>query len=164
MALDTTVGGASADSYITDAEYQAYWLDRGVVLSAVTTNEADLRKAADWLDRSYNFAGYKATGTQRRAWPRVTTILVDGYTVSSTVIPQDIKDAQAELANLIRGGLNPAATIDGTLASESVRAGPVASTKTYQGGKSSPRLVAIEGLLAPYTGGGSAGQVRLQRG
>ena len=171
MALDTTIGGASSDSYITLAEWQDYWTARGVDLTAHghdSSHEANLRQAVDWIDRNYSFDGTKQYQAQSRAWPRLTNILVDGWPIDPDTVPQDIKDAQAELAYLIHEGLDPAATIEGVIAATRDKAGPVETETEYLGGKAAPRLRAIEGLLAPYLGGGRAGvaygQVKIARG
>lgn len=171
MALTVTVGGASSDSYITLSEWQTYWTARGIDLTAHghdSSHEANLRQAADWIDRTYDFAGYRQYETQRRAWPRVTELYVDGWYVDTDTIPQDIKDAQAELAYLIHEGLAPWATITGVVSSTRSKAGPVETETTYQGGKGAPRIVVLEGLLGPYLGkgrgSGGYGQVRMLRG
>lgn len=155
MTLDTTTGGASADSYATLAEYQAYASALGWTLSGVdATDEAYLRRAAQFVDRGYSFLGYPTGAAQARAWPRSGVGYVDGWDVGSSDIPQAVKDAQCELAYLIQGGLDPFATIAGVVASTRYKAGPVETETTYHGGKGKPRLVAIEGLLRPYLGAG----------
>lgn len=165
MTLVTTVGGASSDSYITLLEWQNYWLTRNVDLTAHghdAAHEANLRQAADYIDRNYRFVGQQQYQTQSRAWPRLTLKLIDGWPIDPDTVPQDIKDAQAELAYLIHEGLDPAATITGVVASTRSKAGPVETETTYLGGKGRARLVAIEGLLADYLAVGS-GQMRLAR-
>jgi len=160
MALDVTVGGASSNSYGTHAAFELYrdargWTDTGTD----ATDEINLIKATDHLDRAHAFTGYAANETQRLKWPRVTSILVDGWSFDSDEIPQDIIDAQFELAYLIQLGLNPAKTIAGTV--KSAGAGP--ARVEFLGGMAKPRIVAIEGLLRPYLTHG-ASQVRAIRG
>lgn len=168
MALDVTIGGASSDSYITLAEWWAYWLARGVDLTQHghdSSHEANLVQAADWIDRNYSFVGMQQYQTQRRAWPRLVDDLVRDWPIDPDSVPQDIKDAQAELAYLIHEGLTPWATIEGGVKSERVKAGPVESETEYAGTPVPPRLVAIEGLLRPYLdGSGGVGNVRVARG
>ncbi|APX88650.1 hypothetical protein BV394_01980 [Brevirhabdus pacifica] len=150
MALDTTVGGASSDSYDTLAAYQAYGSDMGWTLAADAANEANLRRAAQVIDRQYAFKGYRASSTQALQWPRDINDLIEGYAVSSTTIPQAIIYAQFEMAYLIQNGADPFATIAGVVASTRSKAGPVETETTYQGGKGRASYVAISGLLAPY--------------
>lgn len=160
MALDTTIGGASSDSYATLAEYQAYGAAMGWTLSGDdSTDEQHLRRAALYIDRNYSFPGYQQYQTQALAWPRITSLYVDGWPVDPDIIPQDIKDAQCELAYLIKGGLDPFATLEGVI--KSAGAGP--ARVEFLGGSGRPRLVAVEGLLGPYLISGQ-GQTRLVRG
>lgn len=149
MTLTTTIGGATSDSYATLAEYDAYAAKMG--WSGSIGDEANLRRATMYLDRQYNWVGHKVAQTQALVWPRYTTILVDGWSVSSETIPQAIKDAQCELAYLISQGATPFATVaGGAVLTERVKAGPVESETTYAGARETPRYVAIEGLVRPY--------------
>lgn len=166
MALDATVGGTSSDTYITLAEWQSYWAVRNVDLTAHghdTSHEANLRQAADWLDRNYTYTGYRQYRDQRRAWPRITSAEVDGWSIDADTIPQNLKDAQAELAYLIHEGATPWKTIEAVLQKKRVKAGPTEVDYTYANGASVPRLVAIEGLMRPLTGDFGSGQSRLVR-
>ena len=165
MALDTTIGGASSDSYMTLAEWQVYWLARGVDLTQHghdSAHEANLRRAADWLDRQNKFIGLKQYQTQARSWPRLVSDIVDDWPINPDTIPQDIKDAQAEVAYLLHDGLDPFATIETSKTKERKKVGPI-ETEVETVPTGSPRLVAVEGLLRPYLKAG-AGQIALVRG
>lgn len=165
MALDTTVGGNTSDSYVTLLEFQAYWLARNVILTQHghdESHEADLRKAAQFIDGG-SFVGQRVTYGQARAFPRYYSGLVDGFAMPSDTIPQAVKDAQCEMAYLIHEGADPFATFEGGVSSESASAGPVSTSKTFAGAKSRPEYTAVSMLLRPYRGAGS-GQARLLRG
>jgi len=168
--LDTTIGGVASDSYITRAEYLAYWLAIGVNLSAgvEAEQEADLRRAAQTIDQKFQFAGIKQYQFQARSWPRTTDILVDGWPVDPDTLPKDIKSAQAEVAYQIQQGYDPFPRLTtAAVKRESVTAGPVSKSVEYVGGgREVDRVVAIEGLLRPYTIGGTGGssQVKMVRG
>src|SRR5688572_24107601 len=115
-AIDNTVGGASANSYVEIEEAESL-LDSRLNSSAWTSAESDNKKrallmAAQRLDRE-NWLGSRAATTQRLAWPRVGVTKVDpagvgigdyhwgwgyGEQYLSTEIPQPVKDAQCELA------------------------------------------------------------------
>ena len=167
MALDTTVGGASADSYVTLAEYEAYVIANinASYTEADATQELNLRRAKQWLDRKRNWVGIAQYQTQSGAWPRITDELVDGWPIDVDTIPQDIKDAQCELAyQFEQNSLDPFTTVsNGATKVTKSKAGPVETETEYATFRETPRIVAVEGLIAPYLKGG-AGQVYLGRG
>jgi hypothetical protein len=163
MALDTTIGGTAADSYGTLAAYEAYALGMGWTLAATDAlNEVNLRKAAVYLDRKYTFKGLKQYQFQARDWPRLVRALAEDWPIDPDTIPIDIIYAQFEVAYILQGGLEPFATLETSSTSESITVGPI----TIAGNTlptSTPRIVAIEGLLRDYIKGG-AGQIVLSRG
>lgn len=162
MAIDVTIGGAAADSYITLAEWQDYWTARGVDLTQHghdDSHEANLRRAAQTMDASYSFKGYRQYQTQAREWPRTWVGTVDGWPVNPDTIPQAVKDAQAELAYLIHEGADPFANFEGNVAR--AKAGPV--EVEFTGGAGRVQYTAVQRLLRPYLTHG-AGQVAAVRG
>jgi hypothetical protein len=154
MALDVTVGGASADSYASLAEYEAYAAAMGLTLTGDdTSKEANLRRARLYLDRSYVWAGYRVTDTQALQWPRYVEGLVDGYPIPSDAIPQAIKGAQCEMAYLIQGGADPFAAITtGAVQSESVGVDTIRRSKMFASGTERDRAAypAVDQLVRPY--------------
>jgi len=167
MALDTTVGGTSTNSYITLAEWQAYWSARNVNLTQHghdDDHEANLIQAADYINRTFNFIGEQQYRYQKMAWPRLTGImLVKDWPIDPDTVPQDIKDAQAEMAYLIHEGAKPFDTVSsGAVKRTKQKAGPVETETEYTNFREVPRYVAIEGLLAPYTLFGGA-QIKVLR-
>ncbi len=166
MAIVTTVGSASANSYITGTEYEAFWTERNVTISGSNAaKEAELVKAADYINRSYTFVCEQQHRYQAMAWPRLTgIILVKDFPIDPDTIPQDIKDAQAELAYIINQGTNVFATVEGgAKVREKNKAGPVETEVEFTNFRETPRFVAIEGLISPYTIYGGA-QLKMVRG
>jgi len=166
MAIVTTVGGTTTNSYITVAEYEAFWTERNATISGNTAaKESELVKAADYINRSYTFVGEQQYRYQAMVWPRLTGIyLVKDFPIDPDVIPQDIKDAQAELAYIIHQGTNVFATVEGgAKVREKNKAGPVETEVEFTNFRETPRFVAIEGLLSPYTIYGGA-QLKMVRG
>jgi hypothetical protein len=163
MALDTTIGGVNADSYGTLADYEGYALGMGYTLAATdAANEVNMRKAASYLDRKYSFIGMQQYQFQARSFPRLINDLVDSWPVDPDTIPLDIKHAQFEMAFILQGGLDPFATIETSTTSESIKVGPI----TIAGDTlptSTPRIVAVEGLLRGYIRGG-VGMANMVRG
>ena len=92
------------DAYISEAEADTYWSDRNNAdWAASTTKESDLRKATDWINNGFTFVGEKATADQRLQWPREHAY-ADGFLVASTVIPWQVEEATAIVADLFRQG------------------------------------------------------------
>lgn len=166
MAIDATVGGASANSFGTLLEFQAYGALRGWTLVDDATDEINMLKAMDALKRNYEYIGYKSTEVQALPFPRVTNIYIDGYIVASDIVPQQLKDAEFEMAFLIQGGATPFATVEkGAVKSSRVKAGSVESETTYSGALETPRYIAVEGLLDPFILGGlNSATVKVGRG
>jgi hypothetical protein len=163
MALDTTIGGTESDSYGTLAAYQAYATAEGFTLEATDgPNEINLRKAANYLDRKYSFIGAQQYQFQQRAWPRLVNDLVNDWPIDPDTIPPKVIYAQFEVAYILQGGLQPMATIETNVTSESIKVGPI----TISGENlptSTPRIVAIEGLLRGYVKSGP-GMTNMVRG
>jgi hypothetical protein len=124
MALDATVGGTASDTYGTLVEADAYWTARQAADWAPTeaAKEYALRKAAQYLDNVYRgrWKGLKVNREQALAWPRSYAIDSDGYSVEADTIPQELKNAQFEVALLYIAGTDPLATVDRAVKSEQV--------------------------------------------
>lgn len=102
--MAVTVG---TDVYDTVANTDAYWVDRNNTDWAALTEavkEVNMRKATDWIDRSFRFVGTRATETQRLAWPRTGAYDNDGYLIASDEIPRQVEEAMYIMADLYRSG------------------------------------------------------------
>ncbi len=99
MPFDATAGAATANSYASVAEADAYLAVRGdtSTWTALTTGakESKLQWAAIYLD-TLTFKGTRSTSTQALQWPRIGVVDRDGFDVDG--IPQALKNAQAEMA------------------------------------------------------------------
>mgnify|MGYP003643052363 FL=1 len=163
MALDTTIGGTASDSYGTLAAYEAYATAVNFTLGGSdASHESELRKAANYLDRKYSFIGMKQYQYQGLSWPRLVNDLVDDWPINPDTIPLDIIYAQFEVAFLLHGGLNPTATIESNVTSDTIKVGPITlESETLP--TATPRIVAVEGLLRGYIRGG-VGMANMVRG
>jgi hypothetical protein len=163
MALDTTIGGTASDSYGTLAAYTAYALGMGFTLSGTDdANEINLRKGATYLDRKYSFIGMQQYQFQALSWPRLVNDLVDDWPINPDTIPLDIIHAQFEVAYILQGGLDPFATIETNVTNDIIKVGPITlEAETLP--TSTPRIVAVEGLLRGYIRGG-VGMANMVRG
>ena len=91
MAIDATVGGTAANSYVTMAECDLY-LENNPYGSAWDSSDEKLIYAQVMLDSMTAWSGTKTTTTQRLDWPRE----ISG--AENDEIPLDIKNAQCEIA------------------------------------------------------------------
>lgn len=149
--LVATPGAANANSYETLAEANTYfderlplptpWVASGDsairalimatrVLDAMAVPHKTLRKGCDcnYIYVSRAWTGSPASATQRLAWPRIGMFDRNGNAIPSDVIPQELKDAESELAGQL---LMADTTLDNSTAVggiTSVRAGSVAVT------------------------------------
>lgn len=184
MALVTTPGAANADSYVTLTEFNTYCdkTNRGV---SGTDGELEgfVRKGVSYLENQYRgrWVGIRANQTQALAWPRVNGFRgvsggiieplydIDGFEIPTDAIPQQIKDAQCELALLAFAGVDmqPRLERGGAIKSIGKSVGPLRKDITYMdGAPAEDRFLAIEGLLRGLvnsTPGSSSGNVRLVR-
>ncbi len=115
MALDTTVGGAATNSYVTLTEANAYFLNRAHASAweEEENQEQMLASASAMLDWYVTWKGTRVTGTQSMDWPRSGVYDKIGELYSESVIPIDVKTAVFELA---LSSLSADRTADGDLA------------------------------------------------
>lgn len=137
MPLDPTVGGASANTYATLDEYNAYQGARLFSAAALAAIDADKEAALLWscrlLDALFQWRGSAVDAIQALAWPRKGLFTANGFSLSNTVIPVQLKNAQCEFAGHLISGDRTADDPDlKVMGSEttltSVKAGPVALT------------------------------------
>lgn len=166
MALDATVGGISANSYVTVEEANTYFADRlhASAWTAFAGKEAALITASRLLDWELRFQGFKADSAQAMQFPRTDVTLSDGSELSTTIIPQEIKFAVFELA---LKSLTSDRTAESDLAGiEQVKAGPLFVKATPAGYESTQAKVIpdhIRKLLSDFILNGSMSVVRLMR-
>lgn len=105
---DATVGGVSANSYITQPEASEYIEHHinSVVSDVWEGANSDLRRisvqmATRLLDQWVDWKGYRQSEAQALRWPRVGAYDKDGYLLGSDVIPKDIKTATSELTRIL---------------------------------------------------------------
>lgn len=154
MAFDATVGGASANSYDTDTNADAYFLDRGITTWTGTAadKQAALIRGTDYLERTYagEWIGVKNTEAQALAWPRYDAVDLDGYTYENDEIPEPLKRATYEAALLVLTGtdLEPVQERGNSIKRERVKAGPVESETEYNSGAPTELTISsIDGLV-----------------
>jgi len=112
LVLEDGSGVAGADTYATLDEFKAYWDLHG---ETTAVKEADdckmeiaLRIATQYLELSCGpvFIGFKRTKAQGLHFPVNSGVRNDGFTLDTTEIPQEVKDAEFELAERSLAGTN----------------------------------------------------------
>jgi|SRR5579862_4412968 len=109
MALDASVGGASANSYATVDEAATYHAAR-LYADTWTGAQADdqakaLQMATKLLDAQVDWLGIAASTTQALGWPRFGVMARNGwFHILPTIIPTELKDATAEFARQLLDG------------------------------------------------------------
>lgn len=164
IVVETGSGSATAESWITVAEFKTYCDAHGLSYGSASDAliEQALRRAVTWMEAKYSarYAGTWAVDGQALSWPRLYAYF-RLTPISSTTIPTQVKAAQAEAA--VRelaspGSLNPDVTpgkvkkrvrVEGAVEVEyAVGSGGVASQQ--------PVVSIIDGILAPLIGAASS--------
>lgn len=107
IIIEDGTGKADSNSYASEAELTTYAADRGVTISG--TNSQLLILAMDYIE-AQDFKGNKASKAQSLQWPR-NGANIDNYHISSSEIPQLLKDAQLEAALSVDANNDPLSTI-----------------------------------------------------
>ena len=102
VTIIATAAASNANAYCTLSEANAYILTRLHVSEWDDGDNQDKTKAIIWatslLDDLISWAGLKGGTSQALRWPRTSVWDIDGQSVTSTAIPQFLKDATAEFA------------------------------------------------------------------
>ena len=162
MSLDSTVGGASANSYVTQATAATYFADRLDATEwddAVTggTAESALIMATTRLDAE-RYRGSRTYSTQRLQWPRWGVYDPDDiWMYSHQTIPDPIKVATYELALVILKDTTYMGDT-GLEAFDSVTVGPLSIDPRHQMTPALPGIV-LQVLQHLLLGGGFSTKV-----
>lgn len=163
LIVETGVGLANAESYISVADADAYFAARGITLWATlleAEKEQALRRATDYMEYWYGdaWSGMRVTLTQALSWPR-TGVTYKKWLFPSNQVPREVVKACAELGFKAAGG-ELAADLGSQVKSETV--GPIAVTYA-DGARQKPKYQAIDAMLGALLTGGGSGMVKLVR-
>ncbi len=170
-----TVGGASANSFVTVAECDSY-CDARLNADAWNGQDDDDVKARAVLEATRELSakawiGTRSSSTQALSWPRSFAINPDVSWASwayydSTTIPQRVKDATCELAlQFLNGGTTDISAQDATL-NVRVKTVDVLTTEYFEPGQRQQGLSRFPSVLRfvqPLLIGGGI-SVPMQRG
>lgn len=155
LTVEDGTGVAGADAYVSLEDCTAYanahelndWLN------ATADQDAAIRRATAFLDRTYTWKGYKTWGrSQTLAWPRVEVLDEEDNEILGTEIPIEIVQATCELAAYEAanpGALTPAVTATSFVTRE--RVGDIEVNYAVAGGSAEamrPTLIGVEDLIS----------------
>ena len=158
FVVEDGTGLSTATSYMSVADMQQYWDNRGYDYSALTTDEKQqlLNLCSQALDGIFfkHWDGYRSSGTQALQWPRADVLTPDGYDVDSGSVPTALTNALAELAYIKNSGTDIQPTDDrqGRLGKEMVKVGPITRSREFTDYQEHPNFPAVEDALKPLIG------------
>jgi len=94
-------GLAAANSYVSEAELDAWVTDRNLTISIVQVEkEAAMIEATTYIDGKFGarFVGQRDTRTQGLDWPRQYAYDETGEYIEDGAVPREVKNATLELA------------------------------------------------------------------
>ncbi len=103
IVVEDGTGKSTAESYISIADADTYFINRGITswdaLDNTDDKEPALRKATEYMINEYRqrWQGARLTEAQALDWPRVG-VVVGSWTVDSDSVPEIVARACAELA------------------------------------------------------------------
>lgn len=159
LTVEDGTGIAGADSFVELAEIASFASARGYTWpnsASESVQEQAARRAADYLrnERRFAYKGTRKTALQTLPYPRTGVVERGGLSISDSVIPWRLKEAQCRLTirivafyttvglldlqpDLARGGRIQSTTVD------------VISTTYFDDAPSETQLVDIMGVLEP---------------
>jgi hypothetical protein len=153
--VETGAGLSTANSYLSVADANTYHTDHSGSTSWSGASQADkekaLRLATQYIDARYDgrWKGSRSNEDQALAWPRANVVDSDGYILDSDDLPARLEHAVGELALRVLEGdtLFDDISEPGSIASETIVAGPVEFSQTYVGGKSQVKSYPLIDML-----------------
>lgn len=100
FTVETGSGLTGANAYLSVASFKTHHTDRGRSYAAYTDPviQGAIVKATDYIDKLFGrkFRGWKQSGNQGLAWPRVSAFDNSGYALEG--VPAQVAKATAEYA------------------------------------------------------------------
>lgn len=166
LIVQTNLGAAGADSYVSLAEANAYFTARSNATWDAADDEvkeAALRAATQYVDTIVRYKGVRLSASQDLEWPRSGVTDWSGYEVAG--VPSRVKQATSELAlRALSEDLYVDLDRGGAISSESV--GPISVSyrgdapvgKTFRSAMQllAPYVRAVDDLAMPHKGDGDA--------
>lgn len=158
LIIEDGSGVEGANSYVTEAEFTTYLLERGITLVGPLNAEQLLIRAMDYIE-SLSYWGNRVSCEQTLSWPRYWVPIEDCCYFPGDTIPPSLKKAQMQVAASIDLGVDPLATIPRLISSVTV--GPISIT--YEKGSNAPIIRSVDAYLSRLVRVGSM-SFRVSRG
>lgn len=143
LTVEDGTGLTDAEAYLSVADadiyHTAYGDPSNWSSSSTSQKEIALRQASEYMDARYQarWLGIRANSTQRMDWPRINAEDNDGFVLSSTSLPIELKDACAIIALKVRDGDTLLSDYyPGRVKNIDESVGPIKDVTEYLGGKS----------------------------
>lgn len=155
LIVEDGTGLSTAEAFISVADADTYHAARGNPVAwsgaSVSTKEACLRAGATYLGR-IKWKGTRRLEAQALAWPRYSVVDGDGFSLSSTAVPERIRRANAELAlRHVYSSILPDSAENGLIRTRS-KVGPLETEKEWAGGKpGESSFPAVDALIVGLT-------------
>lgn len=127
MAITSTPGDAESNSYVSVSEADTYFSmsygQNAWGTLDLSVKETLLVQSTRLLDSVYLWSGLiDSSSTQALRWPRIGVYDMDRRAISSSIVPNQIKNATCEMAIYIysNGGYNPDENV-----LDSMKVGPI---------------------------------------
>ncbi len=140
LVVEDGSGLSTAESYLSVADADTYHAahSASTTWSGADTSDKEnaLRVATQYLDVEYGirWQGLRGSSTQALDWPR-SNVEVDGFLLSSTSLPTELKSATAEMAlRQLSSPIIPDVS-DPMVIEESVKVDVIEESKKYAGPK-----------------------------
>jgi hypothetical protein len=177
LTITATVGSASANSFVTEAEQIAYMATRGnastwTTVTGATCTEAEkvaIIEATRELS-ALRWRGYRVDDTQALSWPRYGVANPDspsGSEFATDVVPVVVKHATCELAfQLVKAGATDLLAQDATEGVIQKVVGPLSTTyaEPYARPRGLARLPSVTRFLRDLLASSGSGALRVVRG
>ncbi|WP_298407740.1 DnaT-like ssDNA-binding protein [Janthinobacterium sp.] len=161
LTIETGAGLSDAESYASIAAADVRCASLGLAAwaaLAVADKEIALRKAMIFM-ATYRtrWAGRRVYQHQALDWPRYN-VVVYGFIVPSTIVPDDVVNACIDLAVRAGSGEDLLPDLDtGSNAIKKDKTGPLETEYFQNTTDARERFVAVDALLAPYFGSAGGG-------
>lgn len=135
--VETGTAEADATAYLTIDELKQYWDNMGYSYSALpdTTIMQYINKSSKLLDSMFiqRYPGVRTSSDQGLEWPRLEAYYVDGWIIDYDVVPNEIKNATAEMVYAVSqdASVQPIISKDGKVIEERVKIDVIEEQKKY---------------------------------